>query len=136
MLSAHVRASGRDASHHKGMPDEPTMTATNPFDFDDEYSDSKLPPGDDGRFDDAEEEDERVHAWAPKQIAQVLARSRQPAAAAEHELPSSASHPWISGYSAEGHFYYYNTATGESQWEAPEGVAAAPAAPAAFSLAL
>ena len=180
MLSARVRASGRDASHHKGMPDEPTMTATNPFDFDDEYSDSKLPPGDDGRFDDAEEEnnDDDFDAWAPEQIAQVLARSRnpaskeasvslpdalrstaeaaataelagaaaepceggamgeeavdervsqQPAAAAELELTSSASHPWISGYSAEGHFYYYNTATGESSWTKPEEMAAAEA---------
>ena len=162
------------------------MTATNPFDFDDEYSDSKLPPGDDGRFDDAEEEnkDDDFDAWAPEQIAQVLARSRkpaskeasvslpdaqrsaaeaaataelagaaaepceggamgeeavdervsqQPAAGAELELTLSASHPWISGYSAEGHFYYYNTATGESSWTKPEEMAVAEAAAAAAS---
>ena len=147
-------------------------------------------PCDDGRFDDAEEEDDNddFDAWVrkPEQIAQVLARSRQPAsllssfsgsiassyeasvaqrsattaelagaaaepceggavgavgervsqqpaAAAELELTPSASHPWISGYSAEGHFYYYNTATGESSWTKPEEMAVAEAAAAAAS---
>ena len=52
------------------------MAATNPFDFEDEYSDSELPPDDGGRFDDAEEEDDDdFDAWArkPEQIAKVLA---------------------------------------------------------------
>ena len=52
------------------------MAATNPFDFEDEYSDSELPPDDDGRFDDAEEDDDDdFDAWArkPEQIAKVLA---------------------------------------------------------------
>ena len=59
--------------------DRPTMAATNPFDFEDEYSDSELPPDDDGRYDDAEEEedDDDFDAWVrkPEQIAQVLAGS-------------------------------------------------------------
>ena len=53
--------------------------ASNPFDFEDEYSDSELPPDDDGRYDDAEEEedDDDFDAWVrkPEQIAQVLAGS-------------------------------------------------------------
>ena len=53
------------------------MAATNPFDFEDDYSDSDLPLADDGRFDDAEEEedDDDFDAWVrrPEQIAQVLA---------------------------------------------------------------
>ena len=52
------------------------MAATNPFDFEDEYSDSELPPDDGGRYDDAEEDDDGdFDAWArkPEQIAKVLA---------------------------------------------------------------
>ena len=53
-------------------------SATNPFDFEDEYSDSELPQAtddndDDGRYDDAEEDDDDFDAWVrkPEQIAQV-----------------------------------------------------------------
>ena len=52
-------------------------SAANPFDFEDEYSDTDR-PDDDGRFDDAEEnEDDDFDAWVrrPEQIAQVLAGS-------------------------------------------------------------
>ena len=44
------------------------MAATNPFDFEDEYSDSELPPDDGGRFDDAEEEDDDEDACKVKAV--------------------------------------------------------------------
>ena len=30
--------------------------------------------------------------------------------------------PWVSGYSTDGHLYYYNTQTGESSWTLPQAV--------------
>ena len=65
--------------------------ATNPFDFEDEYSDSELPPDDDGRFDDAEEDDDDdFDAWArkPEQIAKVLAGT-----AGKQAEPRPCEHP-------------------------------------------
>nr|XP_016847752.1 PREDICTED: WW domain-binding protein 4 isoform X1 [Anolis carolinensis] len=34
---------------------------------------------------------------------------------------SSETNEWVRGFSAEGYVYYYNTLSGESQWEKPEG---------------
>ena len=74
--------------------------ASNPFDFEDEYSDSELPPDDDGRYDDAEEEDDDdFDAWVrkPEQIAQVLAGSAgkqaEPRRCADTTRSSSALQP-------------------------------------------
>ena len=72
--------------------------ATNPFDFEDEYSDSELPQAtddndDDGRYDDAEEEDDDFDAWVrkPEQIAQVST-----AYSWMHPAGSAAQHSHIS----------------------------------------
>ncbi|KAH0624448.1 hypothetical protein JD844_031878, partial [Phrynosoma platyrhinos] len=34
---------------------------------------------------------------------------------------SSETNEWVQGFSAEGYVYYYNTTSGASQWEKPEG---------------
>ncbi|XP_066477973.1 WW domain-binding protein 4 [Tiliqua scincoides] len=37
------------------------------------------------------------------------------------ETSSSETKEWVRGFSPEGYMYYYNTVSGESQWEKPEG---------------
>ncbi|XP_054831077.1 WW domain-binding protein 4 isoform X2 [Eublepharis macularius] len=37
------------------------------------------------------------------------------------ETSSNETKEWVRGFSSEGYMYYYNTLSGESQWEKPEG---------------
>merc|ERR1719171_1056419 len=73
----------------------------------------------------------QVQEGGEAQPAEAAASEQEPTeAAAEAAAPGEggAAHPWISGYSAEGHLYYYNTRTGEASWTMPEEMAAAEAA--------
>ncbi|XP_028914592.1 WW domain-binding protein 4 [Ornithorhynchus anatinus] len=53
---------------------------------------------------------------APSQPKEKKKKKKDPS-----NKPSVGAHQWIEGMSSEGYHYYYNTVTGDSQWDKPEG---------------
>ncbi|MEQ2263214.1 WW domain binding protein 4, partial [Xenotaenia resolanae] len=58
----------------------------------------------------------------PKKAGKVSRKSREP----------TGKQVWVEGQTDDGHTYYYNTASGESQWDKPEGFQGGSSASAQF----